>query len=191
MDTKDGLTAWQALRQLFPEPGPGEPGFFSDLYDHHDLEDVLWPGYAITDFRTLLRGGAWFARGRRVPVDPSAGRERIQPDLWDILDIDPDKNSASGGGLEYAGMRFFEKKKAGKSVRREPVRIADLKRFMEKRITGLIETGEQSSARQDETAARAHFKDRSINRNWITQLRQECNVPEKWSKRGQRNKTGN
>ena len=107
--------------------------------------------------------------------------------MWEFLTLNMFGNSASGGGFEYTGLRFFEKKKAGKSVRREPVRIADLKRFMEKRITGLIEAGEQASARQDETAARAHFKDRSINRNWITQLRQECNVPEKWSKRGQRN----
>ncbi len=81
----------------------------------------------------------------------------------------------------------FKKKKVGKSLSREPVRRADLTRFIQKRFAGLLKAGEQSSARQDEVAAREHFKDRTISRDWIKDLRHELNVPENWSKRGRRN----
>ena len=88
---------------------------------------------------------------------------------------------------ELEEMFSFFRAKPKKAAARQPVNRADLKRFMEKRIADLKEAGERSTARQDEAAARAHFKDRSINREWIKHLRQECNVPEKWTKRGRRN----
>ena len=123
MDTKDGLTAWEALELLFPEPEP-EPEAKSETMIKSDLE--LWsggttwvdaeyderlgfrPNLNVPSFLDLLQEGSWYGTGFRVPVDPTLPRERIKPDLWDILGIDPDNNTASGGGLEYSGLRFYE-----------------------------------------------------------------------------------
>ena len=58
---------------------------------------------------------------------------------------------------------------------------------MQNRIADLKDTGGRSSAREDETAAREYFKDRSINRDWIKEFRDEFDVPENWSRRGRRN----
>lgn len=177
MDDKDGLTAKEALARLGVTLDAPGITYIDRLYDAN-LRRPLLDG---------LSDGSWYAKGFRVSDDPSGKPERMPPRLWSVLELDLEAGAASGGGLKYEGLRFFKKKTAEKSANREPVRLADLKRFMEKRITGLIEAGEQSSPRQDETAARAHFKDRSINRKWITRLRQECNAPLEWSKPGPRN----
>ena len=112
------------------------------------------------DFLGLLREDSWYATGYRVS---SVKPERISCDSWDILEIDLDSNTASSRVLEYEGLRFYEKKKVGKSLLLQPVRRADLKLFMEQRIADLKERGGKSSASKDETAARKHFKDCSIN----------------------------
>ncbi len=165
MDAEVGLTAWEVMRLLFP--------------------NRLRRGVTaeVPSFRGQLREGSWHATGYCSSPKP----ERIPPNLWDILEIDLDSNTASSRGIEYEGLRFYEKKKVGKSLSREPVRRADLKRFMKKRIAALKETGGRSSAREDETAAREHFKDRSINRDWIKEIRQEIGVLPDWSRRGPRN----
>ena len=198
MGTKDGLTAWEVIWLLFPESEygsnqsalalwPGGVAWIDDKYYNKNSGEIVWPGSVMLLFLDLLREGLWYATGRLVPVDPSKGRERLQPDLWNILGIDLDNNTASGGGLEYTGLQFFEKRKVGKFLSREPVSRTDLKLFMKKRIADLKKGGERSSAREDETAARKHFKDRSINRGWIKDLRHEFDVPENWSTRGRRN----
>ena len=190
MATKDGLTAWEAIQRLFPEPEP-EHMIKSDIQlwagGHTWVDTEMWWTNAVLSFQDLLRNDSWYAKGCRVPVDPTPRSKRIHPDLWDILVIDPDNNTASGGGLEFAGLRFYEKKKVETSISREPVRRADLRRFMEQRIAHLKEAGDRSNAREDETAARKHFKDRSVSRAWIKELRDEFDVPENWSTRGRRN----
>ncbi len=180
MDDKDGLTAWAAIRLLFPEPKPGEPGFDGGFYDYSDLglADVLWPGYAILDFRTLLQESSWSAMGRRVPVDPPAGRERIQPDLWDFLDIDLDNNSASGGGLEYAGLLFFEAKpEAKKTIKAENgcrewlIEVMQGERKLERQLWG--EAEERFPGLSDKAFKRA-----------FREAKGEPTTHESWRKRG-------
>ncbi len=116
MDTKDGLTAWDAIELLFLEPEPEpEPKAKSENMIKSDQE--LWSGGTTwvddeygkrlfleglrpslgSRFRDLLQEASWYATGRRVPVDPTASRERIKPDLWEFLDIDLNDNTASGG----------------------------------------------------------------------------------------------
>ena len=177
-ETKDGLTALAAIRLLFPVP---DANWMEAEYDKRLGEE-----WRMSSFKDLLKKGSWHGKGFRVPVDPTARRERIPPEKWDILGIDLDDNSASGSGLKYAGLRFYEKKKVGKSLSRERVRRAELERFMEKRIADLKDAGGRSSARQDEQAARKHFKGHSIPRAWIQVFREEFNVPLEWSKPGRR-----
>ncbi len=168
MDTKDGLTAWEVMRLLFPKRL--RRGVMAE----------------VPSFQGQLREGSWYATGYRVSsMKPKP--ERISRDLWDILEIDLDSNTASSRVLEYEGLRFYEKKKVGKFLSLLPVRRADLKLFMEQRIADLKERGGKSSASKDETAAREHFNDRSINRDWIKEIRKEIGVPPDWSKRGRRN----
>ena len=167
MDTKDGLTVLKAIELRFPET----KGMAS------------YPWEAWSSFQGLLREDSWYATGYRVS---SVKPERILCNLWDILEIDLDSNTASSRVLEYEGLRFYEKKKVGKSLSLQPVRRADLKRFMENRIAELTEKGGRSAAREDEAAAREHFKDRSITRKWIEEIREKI-VPPEWSTRGRRN----
>ena len=126
MATKDGLTAWEAIERLFPEPEP-EPELERSGLLKSDLE--LWSGgttwvdrgmwwiNAVSSFQDLLREGSWYAKGARVPVDPTPRLVHIQPSLWDILGLDPDNDTASGGGLEYAGLRFYETGKVASQKR--------------------------------------------------------------------------
>ena len=129
MGTKDGLTAWEVIWLLFPESEygsnqsalalwPGGVAWIDDKYYNKNSGEIVWPGSVMLLFLDLLREGLWYATGRLVPVDPSKGREHLQLDLWDILGIDLDDNTASGGGLEYVGLRFYETKPKAKKTKR-------------------------------------------------------------------------
>ena len=89
MGTKDGLTAWKAIELLFPETE----------------RSAVYPWAALYSFIGLLREDSWYATGYRVS---SVKPERISCDLWDILEIDLDSNTASSRVLEYEGLRFYE-----------------------------------------------------------------------------------
>ena len=98
--SKNGLTAWEALRLLFPEPERDLPPLFAD----HPY-DLRWNLPALLE---LLAGGSWYVTGFRTPFDPNKDAERIPAHLWNVLALHLDTNIASGGGLEYHGLRFYE-----------------------------------------------------------------------------------
>ena len=105
---KDGLTAWEAIRLWFPEPErdplkpfPGGLAYYDMECDPRLRPEVLW----LVDW---LSDEACYAMGLRTPVEPSKQPEHIPAHLWDILALDPDANTASGGGLEYVRVRFYE-----------------------------------------------------------------------------------
>ncbi len=77
--SKDGLTAWEAKRLVFPR--------------------VL---------KALLADGSWYATGLRTPIDPNKHSEHIPAHLWDVLNINFEGNTASGGGLEYVRLWVYE-----------------------------------------------------------------------------------
>ncbi len=111
--SNDGLTAWKALDLLYPEQ-PRDPEVRSDAqlfaggvtwidaeYDRREgFEDL-------SEFEGLLEDGTWYATGYRSGSDE---RERIPADLWTVLSISPDGDSALGNDLEYSGLRFCETK---------------------------------------------------------------------------------
>ncbi len=129
LDTKDGLTAWAALQVLGPVPErsdsssklskfkpevrPAPRTWVDAMHDYN----LLWT-LRVSRFTDLLRKGSWHAKGFRAPVEPTARRERIPPEKWEILSIDLDDNSASGGGIEYVGLRFFEAKPGAKKTKK-------------------------------------------------------------------------
>ena len=112
-DSKDGLTAWAAIRLLFPEPEP-EPiivpdkGWSENFQLFRPPPREAWPWTAVPLFQDVLEKGSWHATGRVEPITPTSNRERIPADLWDILDLNPDEGTASAAGLKYIGLRFFE-----------------------------------------------------------------------------------
>ena len=80
------------------------------------ISDVPFPGGLSqwndgSEFGALiyrLVSGDWHATGRRARDrgnDPSK-RDVIPVDLWEVLKIDPNKDSAAGSGLEFVAVRF-------------------------------------------------------------------------------------
>ena len=86
--SKDGLTAWGALRLLFPEPERDPPPLFAD----HPY-DLRWNLPALLE---LLAGGSWYVTGFRTPFDPNKDAEHIPAHLWNVLDLHFNANIASG-----------------------------------------------------------------------------------------------
>ena len=187
MDTKDGLTAWEAIQLLFPEPEP-EPEAKSETMIKPDLEpwsggttwvdheyderlreslgpgSAVWPWPAVLSFQGLLLEGSWYGKGFRVPVDPTAGRERIQADLFDILSIDLDDNAAAGGGLEYEGLRFFAADAPAGSFATK----TDLRRAYDRRVESERKlTGHAPTAKADESWGKGH----GLSREKMRELR--------------------
>ena len=111
--SKDGLTAWEAIRLLSPEPGrdpleffPGDQLFAgAATWVDRAYDTRLRPEARLLD---RLADRAWYAMGLRKPFEPNDQPEHIPAHLWDVLDLHLDANVASGGGLEYHGLRFYE-----------------------------------------------------------------------------------
>ena len=202
---KRGLTAREAIKHLTP-PLTRED---REQIDRVNSDFGLWSGgttWVDAEYNEKygevfagpqplldkLANGAWYARGYREPVEPSSKEERVQVKLWRVLNLDVEANTASGGGLKYVGLLFYEGHRDGTKISpRGPVRLGDLRTWMEKRVASLREAGERSSVRDDEKAARKRFKGHSISRDWITKLRDELPVPAEWSTPGRRKKAGN
>ncbi len=56
-----------------------------------------------------------------MPVSPDSRTERIPSNLWNVLRIDPDANQATGGGLTYSALEFYETKPEPKHTVRAEV----------------------------------------------------------------------
>ena len=90
-----GYRYWEAMKLISGAPFPGGLSPWNDGSEDGAL-------------RHRLVNGDWHATGRRVRgqgKDP-AKREVIPTDLWEVLRIDPDNDTAAGGGLEFVGTRF-------------------------------------------------------------------------------------
>ena len=91
---------WQALKQLpssFVFPG-GLVHIDPDSGGRSDIQELI----------TLAVYGNWHATGRRKKGDgmsPSKP-EVIPPDSWEYLILDIDTGTASGGGIEFVGLRW-------------------------------------------------------------------------------------
>ena len=94
---KDGLTASEAKRLVFPR--------------------VL---------KALLADGSWYATGLRTPIDPNKHSEHIPAHLWDVLNINFEANTASGGGLEYVRLWVYEGEYERRLTAAPSPRTADL-----------------------------------------------------------------
>ena len=111
--SKDGLTAWEAIRLLSSEPGRDPLEFSPDhqlfaggvTYVDREYDTRFRPEARLLD---RLVDRAWYAMGLRLTFEPNDQPEHIPAHLWDVLDLDPDANTASGGGLEYVRLRFYE-----------------------------------------------------------------------------------
>ena len=131
--SKDGLTAWEAIRLFSPEPEIAQTDMIkSDLelweggttwvdaeYDER-LGERLRPVPGVLVLVNRLADGTWYAMGLRKPFEPNDPSEYIPAHLWDILDLDPDANTAFGGGLEYFLLLFHK----GKYERRPTTQAA-------------------------------------------------------------------
>ena len=140
MGTKDGLTVLEVMRRLYP----------------NRLRRELMA--KLPSFQGQLREGSWYATGFRVGSDT---RARIKPNPWDILDIDLDDNTASGGGLKYAGLRFFADDAPAVSFKTkvETQRAYDEHVEYERKLTGHAPT-----ARADEAWGKVHGLSREKTR---------------------------
>ena len=100
-ESENGLTVDEAIGKFVR--CHGFPGGLS----YYDIESdgVVTPG--LSGLVDSLTEGSWYATGYTAPMTSSAVRERIPAHLWEVLKIEPG-GIASGGGLEYAGLRFFE-----------------------------------------------------------------------------------
>ncbi len=56
-----------------------------------------------------------------MPVRPDLRAKRIPPYLWKVLRIDADANRATGDGLTYSGLTFYETKPEPKHTVRAEV----------------------------------------------------------------------
>ena len=67
---KDGLTAWEAIRLLSPEPEHDPLKLFPGGLAYYDMEcdPRLRPEALLLDW---LCDGAWYAMGLRKPVEPN------------------------------------------------------------------------------------------------------------------------
>ena len=54
-----------------------------------------------------LLDGSWHATGYESPVK-SRQPKRVPQDFWNFLVLDPDADTAKGGGKEFVGLQFFE-----------------------------------------------------------------------------------
>ncbi len=170
----NGLTAWDALREFCGGELP--PDIDPVHYDYKQWEP----------FHEVLAVGSWYATGAPAP---GAKAKRIFAGLWAHgLYIDPNTDIASGIGYEFTDVRFFYSKHTGKTKKPSPAPRRKLRDFLTERLAKLLAAGQESSARQDEEAARKHFKGYSINRDWVAEIRDEIGVPREWSKRGPRPK---
>ena len=104
---EDGLTAWEALAKLWGGKIP----------DEKEVTPFMMPGddYKAYVARRLFRALAKsFYRGTGYRA-PATDRGDIPRDYWSFLDIDPDASIASGAGVQFHGLRFFENKPKPKS----------------------------------------------------------------------------
>ena len=97
---------WTALEAFNHHQGPGLWGFG----DRHPNEIEFMDPREIQPFYEWLTDGVWHATGRRVTdkgIGPS-NPEIIPPDWWEFLILDFHVSSASGGGVEFVGVRIFD-----------------------------------------------------------------------------------
>jgi hypothetical protein len=182
MADRKSWSAWEFLAELYGGELP--PGAKDGRYDHSEWQPAI----------DALAEGTWYAIGRASaaakPTELVAHLWRAGHGLW----IDPYTNIATNNVYEFTEVRFFKAgQKTDTSSHLPGVTLSELKGFMNERKKTLLEAGETSSAREDETEARKRFKGRSLHRPWFAELREELDFPKEWSKRGQRpkNKTGN
>ena len=141
----DGLTAWKAIELLFPETE----------------RSAVYPWAALPSFLGLLREDSWYATGYRVS---SVKPERISCDLWDILEIDLDSNTASSRVLEYEGLRFFAADAPAVSFATK----TDLRRTYDTRVESERKlTGHAPTAKADEAWGKGH----GLSREKMRELR--------------------
>ena len=93
-----GLTAWEALDLLYPEQ-PRDPEVRSDVNLYAGGVTWIDSEYdrpkGLSEFEGLLEDGIWYATGYRSGSDK---REQTPADLWTVLSINRDGDSASGIG---------------------------------------------------------------------------------------------
>ena len=141
----DGLTAWKAIGLLFPE-----------------TERLAgYPYEALYSFIGLLREDSWYATGYRVS---SVKPERILCDLWDILEIHLDSNTASSRVLEYEGLRFFAADAPAVSFK---TKVETQRAYDEHVKSERKQTGHAPTARADEAWGKVH----GLSREKMRELR--------------------
>jgi hypothetical protein len=92
-----GLTAWEALRVFYND----DLSYLTRIDEQYDV--TLW-----RPFRAALEKGYWRAEGFVEPITPTSKLKPIPAHLWRALDIDPYRDAAFGGGLDYNEVRYFE-----------------------------------------------------------------------------------
>lgn len=95
-----GYETWQALKCLptsFVFPG-GLQFYDMDSGVSNDVRELI----------TLAVNGNWHATGRRKIGDGTSPSkpEVIPPESWEYLILDIDTGTASGGGIEFVGLRW-------------------------------------------------------------------------------------
>ncbi len=95
----DGLRTWEALKLVTGFGFPGGVGY----YDSEDPQAHTRP---LTD---RAANGDYHATGYRVSHDGKrpSGTNVVPPEDWRILILDPNTDSAAGGGIEYVGLRWY------------------------------------------------------------------------------------
>ncbi len=160
----DGLTAWEAIQLLFPEPEPLKSDL--ELWSGGTtwVDTVWWWTNAVSSFQDLLRKGSWYGKGCRVPVDPTPRHERLHPDLWDILEIHLDSNTASSRVFEYEGLRFFAADAPAVSFK---TKVETQRAYDEHVKSERKQTGHAPTARADEAWGKVH----GLSREKMRELR--------------------
>ncbi len=113
----DGYRTWEVLKQL----GIGfNDGTFNAIHtfpgglSYYDVETAYFDAYDPTDVRRVqplidrALSGDWHATGRRKVGDDKLPlkREVIRSEFWEFLQVDVIADSASGGGIEFVGLRW-------------------------------------------------------------------------------------